>query len=506
MRFRRKKKNIYFAIVLFLLMIIGVGYSYLNSTLSIEGIANVSKGTWDIHLDNISIVDGSITAQQEATIAPDSTAVSFSIDLSDRGDFYEFNVDVVNNGSMDAMLSEITTSGLSDEQSAYIDYLVTYADGNEIKINDVLPRRTTDTIKVKVQYKEDISSTVLPSEDQNLTLQLQMTYVQYDVSSGNNANTIYKMMSKEASLDGLPSEYVSSWIDFSKAASTTNGVGIYTVNSTKNDAHPVHYYRGNIDNNNLVFANFCWKIVRTTDDGGIKLLYNGPYTNGSCSQTADTVEIGEINYNNSGNLHTNMGYMYGNTSGTTYEEIHENTNSSTVKRLIDNWYEAYLLEYASKIEDTVWCNDRSLYSGTGIDQSAATLYGASGRLTASEVTPSLTCNANDSFTVSESNGNGKLDYPIGMITVDEVLYAGLSNAYGTNTYLSQIGFNYWTMTPISVSQYGSVYNSKIGNVSAVSLASTSSTSSTGVRPSIALIANTKTRRGDGTEENPYIAF
>ena len=503
MRLRRKKKNFYFVIVLFILMIIGVGYSYLNSTLNIEGVANVAKGTWDIHLDNISIKDGSITAEEAATVLPDTTAVSFSINLSDRGEYYEFDVDVVNNGSMDAMLSEITTSGVSDSQSAYIDYLVTYTDGNEIKKNDVLPRKTTDTIKVKVQYKEDISSTTLPNEDQNLKLQLQLTYVQYDKSSGNNANTIYKMMSKVAKLDGLPSEYVSGWIDFSKISSNTNGIGVYTVNSTKNDTHPIHYYRGNIDNNNLVYANFCWKIVRTTDTGGIKLLYNGPYTNGSCSQTADTSIIGKINFNPSGN-NAYVGYMYGNTGGTTYEEVYKNTNSSKIKRLIDNWYEAYFLDYAAKIEDTVWCNDRSISSGTGIGDDY-TIYGAPARFSASEVKPSLTCNANDRFTVNENHGNGNLTYPIGLLTADEVLYAGCIVDGNADTYISN-GGKWYTMTPYQGSMRSWIQYIHIYYVSSASLTTISGDISAGVRPSISLIANTKTRRGDGTEENPYIAF
>lgn len=63
-------------------------------------------------------------------------------------------------------------------------------------------------------------------------------------------------------------------IDFSIAPTDENS-GVYTRNGTENDQYPVYYYRGNIDNNNLLFANYCWKMVRTTSTGGVKLIYNG---------------------------------------------------------------------------------------------------------------------------------------------------------------------------------------------------------------------------------------
>ena len=53
------------------------------------------------------------------------------------------------------------------------------------------------------------------------------------------------------------------------------GVGNFLRSTTASDTYPVYYYRGAVENNNLVFANKCWKIVRTTETGGTKLIYNG---------------------------------------------------------------------------------------------------------------------------------------------------------------------------------------------------------------------------------------
>ena len=96
---------------------------------------------------------------------------------------------------------------------------------------------------------------------------------------------------EEAVLDNITSTYVTSstGIDFTTVSSDNNGKGIYILNSAVNDENPIYYFRGAVDNNNVRFANFCWKIVRTTKTSGIKLIYNGaPNSDGSCTNTTGT--------------------------------------------------------------------------------------------------------------------------------------------------------------------------------------------------------------------------
>ncbi len=45
--------------------------------------------------------------------------------------------------------------------------------------------------------------------------------------------------------------------------------------TTDENGKDVYYYTGNITNNNLVLNNYCWKMVRTTETDGVKLIYNG---------------------------------------------------------------------------------------------------------------------------------------------------------------------------------------------------------------------------------------
>lgn len=110
----------------------------------------------------------------------------------------------------------------------------------------------------------------------------------------------------------MPSKFVtgSVGIDFSQISSDTNGKGVYTLSSTIGEKYPTYYYRGAVDNNNVIFANFCWKIVRTTETGGVKLIYNGVPNNGVCNNTGEDSQIGTSSFNSSSDSLAYNGYMY----------------------------------------------------------------------------------------------------------------------------------------------------------------------------------------------------
>ena len=123
---------------------------------------------------------------------------------------------------------------------------------------------------------------------------------------------LYEMMANNSVPDNVSSEFVtnSTGINFGSPSSDTNGKGIYRAVKLEGDNTPIYYYRGNIDNNNLIFANFCWKIVRTTETKGIKLLYNGvPNEEGDCVTSSSI--IGNSVFNSKKDSIAYNGYMYG---------------------------------------------------------------------------------------------------------------------------------------------------------------------------------------------------
>lgn len=221
--------------------------------------------------------------------------------------------------------------------------------------------------------------------------------------------------------------------------------------------------------------------------------------------------------------------MYGTPASNTYEETHTNTNSSTIKTYIDDWYiKNFDAEAESKLEDTVFCNDRSTvefdeskigltgYSNTTLGYGKnITFYGATYRAWDYAITPSpsLVCPLeNDKFTVSNSIGNGKLDYPVGLITLDEAVLAGFNTkSSDPDNYLDTANYlynhdNYWTMSPAWMG--GSWNWAFVGYINYGGITSTNSSvgaNNLGVRPVVSLInATYVSDDGTGTAFKPYV--
>ena len=154
----------------------------IASIFSIFNESNANDLKWDLYFDNIEITDGSITANQEATIVGSSRSqITFDITLKVPGDFYEFTVDAVNNGTVDAMIDQIGINNVTEEQRRYIKYEVTYIDGIRVKENDKLSARTTEKLKIRAEYKDDIDPADLPSTTTAaMALILNISYVQAD--------------------------------------------------------------------------------------------------------------------------------------------------------------------------------------------------------------------------------------------------------------------------------------------------------------------------------------
>ena len=384
-------------------------------------------------------------------------------------------------------------------------------------------------------------------------------------------------------------------VNFAQTSVANGTNGLYLLESTANDTHPVYYYRGDVTNNNVLFAGFCWKIVRTTSTGGTKLIYNGTSADGKCNNTTGTVtQLSSTSYFNSnyslsayvGYMHdgdtytytrgggagtgwkyapdvtydngvytlidkgsyvvetksdisgTNLSYHHytcGNATDITCETVKYvyyvnsgtawyinltnnkrpsdalydmltntgNTQSSTIKSAIDNWYLANMTSYTNMLEDTIWCNDRSIYQLNGWDpdggSTASSLYfGPYGRM-ASTHAPIVTCpSKNDSFTVTESStGNGKLTYPVGLLTADEINMAGGLSGITNNSYYLYNNQVYWTLSPFSLDIGANewVGTGRLGNFYVIN--------ALGVRPSVSLKPGIVLSGGNGTGNNPY---
>ena len=278
-------------------------------------------------------------------------------------------------------------------------------------------------------------------------------------------------------------------IDFSKTSDASSTNGIYMTKDTDSGI-PVYYYRGNV-NNRVIFANFCWRIVRTTETGGVKLIYDGIPSNKTCNNTGESTTIGSSAFNTSNNDAKYVGYMYGSSIDDT-----ANTTDSTIKTVIDKWYKANMTNYTSQLEDTIFCNDRSYTT-----ENTTLYFGVRKRLMTNK-TPTLKCqNTKDKFTVEASNGNGNLTYPVGLMTSDEIAYAGgVYSIANTSFYLYNTDM--WNLTPYyftsSTARSLPLYSSgTLGYTDIVN-------NSHGVRPVLSLKQGAAISSGNGTSTSPYI--
>ena len=296
--------------------------------------------------------------------------------------------------------------------------------------------------------------------------------------------------------------------DFSTVLTTDNTNTLYT--STE-DSKTVYYFAGNATDNWVKFGknasnqDLYWRIIRTNSDGGVRLLYHGTST------TATDAYIGTSMFNEKYNDPMYVGYMYG-TSGSLVNN-RTNTTNSTIKGVIDTWYKNNLnTNYGKYISTTaVYCNDRSNPAGGYNTGKSTFYYGAPTRLDTNK-TPSYDCaTTEDKFTVDSSTGNGKLTYPIALMTADEVSFAG--GLWGTNAqtwyyYNSAKGSStgeqwWWLLSPASGnSSYAYVFF-VVGSSNPGFLSSTYVSHTYGVRPAVSLKSCVKTSGGDGSASAPY---
>lgn len=326
---------------------------------------------------------------------------------------------------------------------------------------------------------------------------------------------------------------------------------------TPDDYGTSYYFRGAVDDNFVVFAGMCWRIVRVDGKGNIKLTlynYNPNSLANPCAETGSSLAYARYSgsntfasaFNASTSYNAYVGFMYGTpgsvktgsmTDEDTYLVEHtvvDNTHKSTILSNLETWYDANLTSYESKLADVIWCNDKSLntdseftpntgYTNLGYNIEK-TFYGATTRLLEDKATSWTKANTEkvtlkcpdagsdgklSKFTVSDiERGNGKLSKKIGLLTADEVAFAGIcygSSCSNSSYYLSQNASSYWwTLSPMSFAGSAAV----LWYVRTY-LSTASSRDRYAIRPAVALNSSVKYTLSNGAENagkasNPFV--
>ena len=156
-----------------------IAYAALSATLTISGNADLVASNWDVHLENPKVKNGSVSTTVPTITGGNS--LSFNTTLTKPGDYYEFTVDVVNGGSIDAMIdSVVKTPELTTAQAKYLKYEITYQNGESINTKQNIAAGATTPIKVRLEYRNDLSASDLSTTADTLSLSLTLVYVQSD--------------------------------------------------------------------------------------------------------------------------------------------------------------------------------------------------------------------------------------------------------------------------------------------------------------------------------------
>ena len=391
--------------------------------------------------------------------------------------------------------------------STYQKYYVTYGTGweaNGSKFNLTGTSVTTDT------YANSYASLVgkyLPQSSINSS----GSGTAGTMKTTTNLSAVYYVVS--ATQDSFTYKTISS------NKNTTEAL----LASTEDDYGTSYYFRGAVTNNYVEFANKCWRIVRVSGDGSVKLILHNdnkagvvnPCDAANNSASAAFARYSGETYKSAFNTNYNdnayVGFKYGTVGAGDYALTHANTNKSTILTNLEAWYEKNNLKnYEKVIADTVWCNDKTNVTDTSYDPlnitpnglgyaKNVTYYGATQRLvgtsgSAGGTGPSLKCNGELS----------KINSKVGLITADELAFAGYAyNISNTTTYLQENATDtyWWSLSPNFFSGDGAhvwYVGGRDGNFDNGYV-----NGAGGVRPSISLKSTTNVT-GEGTSSTPYI--
>ena len=313
-----------------------------------------------------------------------------------------------------------------------------------------------------------------------------------------------------------------------KTPITTPGAAVSTADeallaSAEDDYGTSYYFRGAVTNNYVEFANKCWRIVRVSGDGSVKLILHNDNTTkvaNPCDAANNSASAAFARYSGekyTSKFNTNyddnayVGFKYGTVGASDYASAHANINNSTILTNLETWYTNNLKTYADTIADTVWCNDKANVTDTSYNPwnysninglgyaKDETYYGATQRLVSASgstggTSPSLKCNGDLS----------KINSKVGLITADELALAGYAASLPYSTsYLQENATDTWWWS-LSAGGFDGGIAGVWGVIGVEGNFGNGSVGITGgVRPSISLKPSTNAT-GDGTSENPYV--
>ena len=502
-----QKKQTILVVASLLVVVLSVTLAYFTAQIIGKG-KDVSVSSADLKII-FTDSDGAISG---SNIEPGwSDTKTFTVENNSKSE-YKYNIVIKD------LLNTFVTNG-------YLQYKITSTNGgyNMTEFKDVpkssapkdtilaysvsIPVGVTQSYTIEFKYANDES--VDQSEDMGKTLSGKLF-----ITEGTEEPTLLSQILKDNPTRSTRSNNNNGTNDFATPLTTTTTGTLFTstesITGITDSPKEVYYFAGNTTKNWVKFANLYWRIIRTNHDGSIRLLYVGT------SHDTTGGNIGTSAFNTKSNSTKYVGYKYG--EDTSLDTIRNNTTDSTIKTYIDTWYQNNLINYTKYLSTSaVYCNDRSEGTGQTYNYTSspsskfnfAPYYRMDYDTDGAAANPSYNCSdIRDAFSVD--NTSAKLDYPVSLMTADEIAYAGgvafkkmntpyawfISNSAGT-----QVSTSWWSLSPIywdgsSANVWNWLSVNALLSYNNVSLASA-------VRPALSLKSCIKYSTGNGTYNEPY---
>ena len=546
-------------------IIMSVAYAIFSSGININGTAEITS-IWDVQFTTISCSStGNSEYDSSNAVTTNGLTATVGFTLIAPGSSAFCDITVKNFGTLPAKYMSVSYSGLSKEELAESPIIVTLTEPTNVT-SSLINSNDSHVWRVTATY-DDVTTppTTGLTKSATITLNYQQDLGQ-EVTPGepDTGETTLLLANKILEHNNAQSD---ENINFGQTSAEDGTRGLYYTSTNTTNNGTTYYFRGDVDNNHVKFGtetksmctfngyqtgyinvntgeatslptedqctnvthvcalpdefvsvygfkyvtgadeatctspdiggiwtegvptyetstrNIYWRIVRINEDGSIRLIYQGN------SATGNSPTIGSSVYNSESNSDEYVGYMY------TLGSAAGRGTSSTVKGVLDTWYNNNLSNYSSYLTTTGFCNDRSLSSGTGIGNTN-TQYGAYNRLINNK-NPQFAC-PNPTYDLFTTQ--------VGLITADEVAYAGgVINKENYNYYLNSGAF-YWTMSPSDFyGSYASVWLVRSrGSLNTFNVDFGVVGGGFGVRPVINLRSDVEIISGDGKIGSEYV--
>ena len=510
------KRKIYISLLVSVICIIGVSYAFF--VLYLRQTDNNSVTALSCFTSTLTEENSAINLSNEFPIKDEDgmKKTPFTFKITNNCNNYVkayITIDPLKEGTANYILSKYMKANVSTKGST---------DGTSLIIG------TQNTKVLDNKHNGYIVKEVGLNSKESKEFDLRL-WIDYDTTKEQAAGMTYLSQVVIVTEPGIDNTLAGTVLRNNKVQTplTTPGAAISTADeallaSAEDDYGTSYYFRGAVTNNYVEFANKCWRIVRVAGDDSVKLILHNDNTAGAtnpCDSANNSASAAFARYNgttytsafnSSYNDNAYVGFKYGTAGASDYNATHANTNKSTILINLETWYTNNLKTYESVIDDNVWCNDKTNVTDTSYNPwgysnvtglgygTNVTYYGATQRLvgtsgSAGGTGPSLKCNGELS----------KINSKVGLITADELAYAGYAYAKNnTTTYLQENATDtyWWSLSPI----YFDGGRAGVWNVDGSSgyFVRSSVYNTYGVRPSISLKPTTNAT-GNGTSDKPY---